>query len=33
MKLTGGEVQHAAQNRAKLKKIVVALCPTGDKED
>ena len=34
VKLTsGGEAQHAEQNKAKLKEIVVALCPTGDEEE
>ena len=33
VKLTWGEAQHAAQNRAKWKEIVVALCPTGDVEE
>ena len=33
VKLTWGEAQHAAQNRAKWKEIVVALCPTGDEEE
>ena len=31
--LTWAEAQHAAQNRAKWREIVVALCPTGDEED
>ena len=33
VKLTWGWAQHAAQNRAKRKDIVVNLCPTGDEED
>ena len=33
VQLTWGEAQHAAQNRARWKDIVVTLCPTGDKED
>ena len=33
VKLTWGEAQHAEQNRAKWKEIVVALCPTGDEEE
>ena len=33
VKLTWGEAQHVAQNRAKWKEIVVALCPTGDEEE
>ena len=33
VKLTWGEAQHAAQNKAKWKKIVVALCPTGDEQE
>ena len=33
VKLTWGEAQHAAQNRAKWKEIVVGLCPTGDEEE
>ena len=32
VKLIWGEAQHAVQNRAKWKEIVVALCPTGDEE-
>jgi len=30
VKLTWGELQHAAQNRDKWRGIVVALTPTGD---
>ena len=33
VKLTWDEAQHVAQNRAKWKEIVVALCPTGDEEE
>ena len=32
VKLTWGETKHAAENRAKLKESVVALCPTGGEE-